>query len=388
MLDSLPRVGRQHSNRELAALAREILERAGQRLVPAEVLAVEAAPAEFVDAKTGIAFVRIPAGEFQMGDEDWDGLEADPPRPDHAGFLPGQVPGDQRGVRAVSGSDDGTSRAGQWNDRRFNQPRQPVVGVSWDDAQAFCQWAGCRLPTEAEWEYACRAGTTTAFSFGDDEKMLAEFAWYDKNSNKQTQPVGSKKPNPWGLYDMHGNVWEWCQDWFDDDYYRDSPQDDPPGAAKGKVPKDWQSDLAKGLGQSPRASRRELAGRRRQLPLRLPLRVRPGQARRVTWACVSCGLAVPSQEQAELGRREPQGRPERGAARDERSPSRTALRIDAGRCSGSAPCALRRRSPDLAETADRRSPSRLVLNMAPRWQAAWWLESGKLFRPPLLHREP
>jgi formylglycine-generating enzyme required for sulfatase activity len=120
-----------------------------------------------------------------------------------------------------------------WDDRRFNQPEQPVVGVSWDAAQAFCAWAGVRLPTEAEWEYACRAGTTTEYSFGDDEKMLGEYGWFDKNSGGQTQPVGAKKPNPWGLHDMHGNVWEWCQDWFSADYYKRSPAADPTGPEKG-----------------------------------------------------------------------------------------------------------------------------------------------------------
>ena len=120
-----------------------------------------------------------------------------------------------------------------WDDRRFNQPEQPVVGVSWDEARAYCEWAGGRLPTEAEWEYACRAGTTTEYSFGDDAELLEEYAWFDKNSGGQTQPVGAKKPNPWGLHDMHGNVWEWCADWYDDEYYARSPAEDPPGAASG-----------------------------------------------------------------------------------------------------------------------------------------------------------
>ncbi|MCY2986701.1 MAG: formylglycine-generating enzyme family protein, partial [Planctomycetota bacterium] len=120
-----------------------------------------------------------------------------------------------------------------WDDRRFNQPEQPVVSVSWDEAQAFCEWAEVRLPTEAEWEYACRAGTTTQYSFGDDEKMLGEYGWFDQNSGGQTQPVGAKNPNPWGLHDVHGNVWEWCQDWFSEKYYGQSPGVDPTGPLEG-----------------------------------------------------------------------------------------------------------------------------------------------------------
>jgi formylglycine-generating enzyme required for sulfatase activity len=120
----------------------------------------------------------------------------------------------------------------------FKGESRPVESVSLDDAEWFCQRlerlpeersAGriYRLPWEAEWEYACRAGTTSEYSFGDSEGDLGNYAWYDENSNRVTHPVGQKRPNPWGLYDMHGNVWEWCQDWYRD--YVAHAVDDPRG---------------------------------------------------------------------------------------------------------------------------------------------------------------
>jgi len=107
------------------------------------------------------------------------------------------------------------------SDNGWGRGKRPVIHVSWHDAVAFCEWLSektkqnYRLPTEKEWEYACRAGTNTKWSFGDDENELGKYAWYYKNSKNKTHPVGEKLHSPWGLYDMHGNVWEWCEDWYD-----------------------------------------------------------------------------------------------------------------------------------------------------------------------------
>jgi len=147
-----------------------------------------------------------------------------------------------------------------WRNAGFAQEEShPVVNVTWFDAVQLCDWLSkterrkYRLPTEAEWEYACRARTTTRFNFGDDPEQLSKHAAiYDADTCKVfpewmpfatsssdmfsfTAPIGSFKPNAWGLYDMHGNVWEWCSDWHDANYYSTSPIDDPQGPIDGDV---------------------------------------------------------------------------------------------------------------------------------------------------------
>jgi formylglycine-generating enzyme required for sulfatase activity len=128
------------------------------------------------------------------------------------------------------------------NVANVDSSNHPVEMVSWEEAVEFCKRlselpeekaAGrvYRLPTEAEWEYACRAGTTTKYSFGDDDGQLGKYAWYVGHSNRKTHPFGEKKSNAWGLSDMHGNVWEWCSDWYDE--YHEGAVSDPSGPKAG-----------------------------------------------------------------------------------------------------------------------------------------------------------
>ncbi|MCZ7393076.1 MAG: formylglycine-generating enzyme family protein [Candidatus Methanoperedens sp.] len=165
-------------------------------------------------------FVLIPAGEFDMGspesEKDRDGNEG----PVHhvkisKAFYMGKYEVTQKQWREVMGNDPSN----------FKGDNLPVESVSWNDVQEFIKKLNekegtnrYRLPSEAEWEYAGRAGTTTRYSFGDDESKLGEYAWYAMNSGSRTHEVGQRKSNPWGLYDMHGNVWEWVQDIYHNSY--------------------------------------------------------------------------------------------------------------------------------------------------------------------------
>lgn len=189
----------------------------------------------------GMKLKLIPAGEFMMGSPDSEEDRYKNEEPVHRvritkSFYIGIYEVTRGQWKAVMGTEPWSVDVDAIPGADF-----PVACITWGDTVEFCKKLSekdgriYRLPTEAEWEYACRAGTTTAYSFGSDLSNLATYAWNDANPDSQgyVNEVGQKRPNNWGLYDMHGNVWEWCQDWYDKDYYADSPGSDPSGPSSG-----------------------------------------------------------------------------------------------------------------------------------------------------------
>lgn len=191
--------------------------------------------------KAGIELVRIPAGRFMMGSPKDEEGRWDREGPQHevvlAEFYLARTPVTNAQYGRFLAAHPDAPKPEHWAGRDYNQPDQPVVGVSWDEAMAYCKWAGLVLPTEAQWEYACRTGTTTRYWSGDGEADLARVGWYAGNSERRLHPVGEKPANAFGLLDMHGNVFEWCLDGYDK--YATSPRpgdglrrEPVPGAAR------------------------------------------------------------------------------------------------------------------------------------------------------------
>ena len=203
-----------------------------------------AAPKEFA-TKQGVKMMLLPGGTFTMGDDDG---EVDEPEHEVAvsPFYIDVCEVNQEEYERVMGD----------NPSKVKGKKNPVEQIRWSDAVRYCNkrstmeglepaydlktWTcryeanGYRLPTEAEWEYAARAGTDTAYCFGDSPKQLPAYGWFKDNARGKPRPVGQRKPNAWGLQDMHANVWEWCNDFYKVDYYQEGDAKDPKGPEKGE----------------------------------------------------------------------------------------------------------------------------------------------------------
>lgn len=219
-------------------------------------------PSNYAEDLNGVRLemIYIPGGEFTMGsnddsndyyDDDYpDSYEySDSDDDDHSNLYDYSDSYDEKPPHMVKLSPFFIGKyqitQAQWeavmgdNPSYWNGDDLPVECVSWNHAVKFCETISnltgktYRLPTEAEWEYACRAGSTRKYCFGGDWRSLGDYAWYSENSDKRTHPVGQKRPNVWGLYDMHGNVWEWCQDRYYENYYEQSPRENPQGPSSG-----------------------------------------------------------------------------------------------------------------------------------------------------------
>ncbi|MHC4693741.1 MAG: formylglycine-generating enzyme family protein [Planctomycetota bacterium] len=217
--------------------------------------------------KISFNMVLIPGGEFQMGSSDKEAGRKDNEGPQHKVrlepfylcttettyelfwmYYEETVQRDRDEARKkVKDVDAITGPTPIYGDPTMGMGggTKPAIGATWHNAMTFCRWLSkktgkkYRLPTEAEWEYAARAGTETAYFFGSDPKQLADYAWFEDNSDQATHEVAKKKPNPWGLYDMHGNVLEWVHDFYGPTAYeatvKQSPALNPKGPKQGKV---------------------------------------------------------------------------------------------------------------------------------------------------------
>jgi formylglycine-generating enzyme required for sulfatase activity len=189
------------------------------------------------DPKAGLKYVWIPPGSFMMGCSPGDSECEANERPFHQvtitnGFWLGQTPVTVAAYRRYSETTGKAMPPAPDDNSAWKNPEMPIVSVSWNDSVAYCAWAGGRLPTEAEWEYAARAGSTEA-RYGP----LNEIAWYSDNSGDMPHEVARKRANAWNLYDMLGSVFEWVNDRYGENYYQASPQRDPqgPGSGQGRV---------------------------------------------------------------------------------------------------------------------------------------------------------
>jgi formylglycine-generating enzyme required for sulfatase activity len=195
-------------------------------------------PPATITNSIGMTLKRIPAGTFQMGSPGQEGKVEHPHEVEITReFFVGVFEVTQEEYEKVMGK----------NPSSFKGPKRPVERVSWKDAVEFCKKLSerpdeqahrrvYRLPTEAEWEYVARAGMKTAYFFGDDDEKLGEHAWFAGSSEDRTHDVGTRKPNPWGLHDVYGNVREWCADYYDGDYYLSNQRRDPPGPSESGSP--------------------------------------------------------------------------------------------------------------------------------------------------------
>jgi formylglycine-generating enzyme required for sulfatase activity len=203
------------------------------------------APSNTITTPTGLTMVLLPAGEFIMGDDSGDDDEKPAHKVQVSGFYMDIHETTQKAYEGLM----------EKNPSKSKGPDKPVEQVDWYHAVLYCNLRslkeslkpcydpkslvcdftanGYRLPTEAEWEYACRAGTQTRFSCGNEPARLGACAWFKANASQTTHPVGQKQANPWGLYDMHGNVAEWCHDFYSDNYYQKKEGNDPRGPGAG-----------------------------------------------------------------------------------------------------------------------------------------------------------